>query len=134
MSITASPHFGTEIGDAIPGIPAEGSPGRVRGLLRGRRQDPAWVRPCLIVLLVATGVPYLCNLGAPGWANTFYAGAVQAGTKSWKAFFFGSSDAANFITSTSLPGRCGLWSCRLAPSASTAGASSSPRRRREWRA
>ena len=36
--------------------------------------------------------------GASGWANSFYSAAVQAGTQSWKAFFFGSSDAANFIT------------------------------------
>src|SRR6185312_13892077 len=28
----------------------------------------------------------------------FYSAAVQAGTKSWKAMFFGSSDAANSIT------------------------------------
>lgn len=33
-----------------------------------------------------------------GWANSFYAAAVQAGTKSWKAFFFGSFDASNFVT------------------------------------
>ena len=33
---------------------------------------------------------YLWGLGASGWANSFYSAAVQAGTKSWKAFFFGS--------------------------------------------
>ena len=36
---------------------------------------------------------YLWGLGASGWANSFYSAAVQAGTKSWKAFFFGSFDA-----------------------------------------
>ena len=36
--------------------------------------------------------------GRSGWANSFYSAAVQAGTKSWKAFFFGSSDSSNFIT------------------------------------
>jgi 4-amino-4-deoxy-L-arabinose transferase-like glycosyltransferase len=41
---------------------------------------------------------YLWDLGASGWGNSFYAAAVQAGTKSWKAFFFGSSDSSNFIT------------------------------------
>ena len=30
--------------------------------------------------------------------DSFYSAAVQAGTKSWKAFFFGSSDSSNFIT------------------------------------
>ena len=41
---------------------------------------------------------YIWGLGASGWANSFYAAAVQAGSESWKAFFFGSSDAANSIT------------------------------------
>ena len=49
-------------------------------------------------LLVGTGVAYIWGLGASGWANSFYAAAVQAGSVSWKAFFFGSSDAANSIT------------------------------------
>ena len=39
-------------------------------------------------------VLYLWGLGASGWANAFYSAAVQAGSQSWKAFFFGSSDAA----------------------------------------
>ncbi len=50
------------------------------------------------MLLVATAFLYLWDLGASGWANSFYSAAVQAGTKSWKAFFFGSSDSSNFIT------------------------------------
>ena len=40
-------------------------------------------------------------------ANSFYSAAVQAGTKSWKAFFFGSSDASNFITVDKPP--AALW-------------------------
>jgi 4-amino-4-deoxy-L-arabinose transferase-like glycosyltransferase len=47
---------------------------------------------------VATAFLYLWDLGATGWGNSFYSAAVQAGTKSWKAFFFGSSDSSNFIT------------------------------------
>src|SRR5207248_5273376 len=50
-------------------------------------------------------------LGASGWANSFYSAAVQAGTKSWKAFFFGSSDAANFITVDKPP--AALWVMEL---------------------
>jgi 4-amino-4-deoxy-L-arabinose transferase-like glycosyltransferase/putative flippase GtrA len=72
--------------------------GRIRRWWRGRPEDPAWVRPSLIALLVGTAALYLWNLSASGWANSFYAAAVQAGSKSWKAFFFGSSDAANSIT------------------------------------
>ncbi|WP_415975586.1 ArnT family glycosyltransferase [Rhodococcus sp. 077-4] len=52
----------------------------------------------LVVLLVGTGVAYIWGLGASGWANSFYSAAIQAGSVSWKAFFFGSSDAANSIT------------------------------------
>src|SRR6185437_8753871 len=73
-------------------------PGQVGRFIRGKESDPVWVRPTLLALLAATAVLYLWDLGASGWGNTFYAAAVQAGTKSWKAFFFGSSDSSNFIT------------------------------------
>ncbi len=71
--------------------------GRIARLFR-RPEDPAWARPALLALLAATAALYLIGLSRNGWANAFYAAAVQAGTKSWKAFFFGSFDAANFIT------------------------------------
>jgi 4-amino-4-deoxy-L-arabinose transferase-like glycosyltransferase len=70
-----------------------------------------WIRPGLIVLLVGTAVLYLWGLGASGWANSFYSAAVQAGTKSWQAFFFGSSDASNFITVDKTP--AALWPMEL---------------------
>jgi 4-amino-4-deoxy-L-arabinose transferase-like glycosyltransferase len=70
----------------------------VQRLGRGPGTDPRWARPALIVLLGATALLYLWGLGASGWANSFYSAAVQAGTESWKAFFFGSSDSANSIT------------------------------------
>ncbi len=41
---------------------------------------------------------YPWGLGAIRFGNAFYAAAVQAGTTSWKAFFFGSLDSANLIT------------------------------------
>ena len=63
-----------------------------------RAGEPAWARPALILLLVATAVLYLWRLGDSGYANSFYSAAVQASTKSWKAFFFGSFDSSNFIT------------------------------------
>ncbi len=66
-------------------------------LVRGRPDDPGWVRPGLLALLAATAVLYLWGLGASS-GNSFYAAAVQAGTQSWKAMFFGSLDAANAIT------------------------------------
>ena len=54
-----------------------------------------------------TAVAYIWNLSASGYANSFYAAAVQAGTKSWKAFFFGSIDSSNFITVDKPP--ASLW-------------------------
>jgi 4-amino-4-deoxy-L-arabinose transferase-like glycosyltransferase len=83
------------------------SRGAVRSLVRGRAEDPAWTRPALIGLLAATAVAYLWNLTASGDANSFYAAAVQAGTKSWKALFFGSLDSSNFITVDKPP--ASLW-------------------------
>ena len=71
---------------------------RLSRWLRGQPGDPAWARPALLALLVATGLLYLTGLSRNGWGNEFYAAAVQAGTKSWKAFLFGSLDPANFIT------------------------------------
>jgi 4-amino-4-deoxy-L-arabinose transferase-like glycosyltransferase len=81
--------------------------GRMARLLRGRPQDPAWVRPAVAALLAAAALLYLVGLSRNGWANAFYAAAVQAGTKSWKAFFFGSFDSANFITVDKTP--ASLW-------------------------
>jgi 4-amino-4-deoxy-L-arabinose transferase-like glycosyltransferase len=69
--------------------------------------DPRWVRPSLIALLVATAALYLWDLGASGWANAYYSAAVQAGSHSWKAFLFGSFDAANAITVDKPP--ASLW-------------------------
>ncbi|MBB5826186.1 ArnT family glycosyltransferase [Micromonospora carbonacea] len=71
------------------------------------RPNPAWVRPALAALLLATALLYLWGLGASGWANSFYSAAAQAGSQSWKAFFYGSSDAANSITVDKTP--ASLW-------------------------
>ncbi|MEU4422737.1 glycosyltransferase family 39 protein [Actinoplanes sp. NPDC024001] len=71
------------------------------------RSDARWVRPSLIVLLLLTAVLHLWGLGESGWGNAFYSAAVQAGSESWKAFFYGSSDAANAITVDKTP--ASLW-------------------------
>jgi 4-amino-4-deoxy-L-arabinose transferase-like glycosyltransferase len=70
-----------------------------------------WYRPALAGLLIATAVLYLWGLSESGWANSFYSAAVQAGSESWKAFFFGSSDAANSITVDKTP--LSLWPMAL---------------------
>ena len=64
----------------------------------GTGAKPRWAGPALRALLAATALFWSIGLGRMGWANAFYAAAVQAGTKSWKAFLFGSSDAGNSIT------------------------------------
>ncbi len=69
------------------------------------------MRPALLGLLMAAALLYLIGLGRSGWANAFYSAAVQAGAHSWKAFFFGSSDAANFITVDKPP--ASLWVMEL---------------------
>jgi 4-amino-4-deoxy-L-arabinose transferase-like glycosyltransferase len=69
-------------------------------------------RGALIALLLGTAVLYLWGLGASGYANDFYAAAVQAGTKSWKAMFFGSFDSSNFITVDKPP--ASLWPMEIA--------------------
>ncbi|MEU0965643.1 glycosyltransferase family 39 protein [Streptomyces sp. NPDC005917] len=70
----------------------------VRRLWRGRPEDPRWARPAFLGLLFVTALLYFYNLSASGYANSFYSAAIQAGTKSWKATFFGSLDAGNAIT------------------------------------
>ncbi|MDP4107004.1 MAG: glycosyltransferase family 39 protein [Bacillota bacterium] len=79
--------------------------------VRGRPGVLSWERPALLLLLAATAVAYIWGLGQSGWSNSFYSAAVQAGTKSWKAFFFGSIDAANFITVDKPP--ASLWVMEL---------------------
>ena len=94
----APPH---EAGTAPPPVPGAGRL-RTRG-----DADPAWARPALLGLLLLTAVLYLWDLSASGWGNSFYAAAAQAGSRSWEAFFFVSSDAANSITVDKPP--ASLW-------------------------
>jgi 4-amino-4-deoxy-L-arabinose transferase-like glycosyltransferase len=87
----------------VPRRPGAGPPATAER----RVADARWVRPALIALLVCTAAAYIWDLSASGDANSFYAAAVQAGTKSWKAFFFGSIDSSSFITVDKPP--ASLW-------------------------
>ncbi|MFB0616465.1 ArnT family glycosyltransferase [Streptomyces sp. AGS-58] len=105
---------GGEPSPAAPSrAPGAGTPRQpfVRGLWRGRPEDPRWARPALLGLLATTLVLYLYDLSASGYANSFYSAAVQAGSTSWKAFFFGSLDAGNAITVDKPP--AALWPMEL---------------------
>ncbi|MFI5837755.1 glycosyltransferase family 39 protein [Micromonospora sp. NPDC051300] len=108
-TVTAGP----PVTDAAAGPPATvaGPPGPAAAPAPGPTPtpaaDPRWARPALLGLLAATGLLYLWGLGASGWGNAFYAAAAQAGSESWTAFLYGSSDAANSITVDKTP--ASLW-------------------------
>jgi 4-amino-4-deoxy-L-arabinose transferase-like glycosyltransferase len=68
---------------------------------------PGWTRLGLAALLAGTALLYCWTLSASGYANEYYAAAVQAGTQSWKALLFGSLDAAGAITVDKPP--ASLW-------------------------
>ena len=72
---------------------------------RGLRRH--WYPITLTVLTLGTIAAFLFNLTANGWANSFYAAAVQAGSENWEAFLFGSLDSANAITVDKPP--ASLW-------------------------
>ena len=74
------------------------------------RLHAGWCRPCS-PCWPSPRVPTCGTSALSGYANSFYAAAVQAGTKSWKAFFFGSLDSSNFITVDKSPGS--LWVMEL---------------------
>ena len=82
--------------------------GRMRSLVRGRAEDPAWARPALIALLVAdrgrVSVEPDAHRATPTASTP---PPCRPATKSWKAFFFGSLDSSNFITVDKPP--ASLW-------------------------
>ncbi|WP_390899160.1 ArnT family glycosyltransferase [Streptomyces mirabilis] len=58
---------------------------------------PRWSLPALIAIMALAAVLYSWNLSGSG-LNSFYSSAIYSGTQSWKAWFFGSLDAGNFLT------------------------------------
>ncbi|EFL32299.1 integral membrane protein [Streptomyces viridochromogenes DSM 40736] len=58
---------------------------------------PRWSLPALLAILALAAVLYSWNLSGSS-LNSFYSAAVLSGTQSWKAWFFGSLDAGNFLT------------------------------------
>ncbi len=86
---------------------------------RRKRRPPSADRPLACgtpdlcaALLVADRRRSTCGAWAPrATANDFYAAAVQAGTKSWKALLLGSFDASNLITVDKPP--ASLWVMEL---------------------
>ncbi|MFE4574674.1 ArnT family glycosyltransferase [Streptomyces chartreusis] len=88
MTSATDPHpQPTVTADAPPPAPHRAPPDRA----------PRWSLPALIAILILAAVLYSWNLSGSG-LNSFYSAAVLSGTQSWKAWFFGSLDAGNFIT------------------------------------
>ncbi|MGY1431235.1 ArnT family glycosyltransferase [Streptomyces sp. MN12] len=58
---------------------------------------PRWSSPALLAILVLAAGLYSWNLSGAS-LNSYYSAAVLSGTESWKAWFFGSLDAGNFLT------------------------------------
>jgi hypothetical protein len=71
---------------------------RLRRLVRGRPADPSWSRPALVGIAVLAGLLVLWGLTRNGYANSYYAEAVQAGTHSWKALLTNSVDGSGFVS------------------------------------
>ncbi|MEV5655668.1 glycosyltransferase family 39 protein [Streptomyces sp. NPDC052291] len=107
---TLDPAYAPDRPDTPPGHARAGT-SFPRRVWRGRAGDAPWVRPAFLSLLLAITLAYFWNLSASGYANSFYSAAVQAGSESWKAFFFGSLDSANAITVDKPPAT--LWPMAL---------------------
>ncbi|MFF7543536.1 glycosyltransferase family 39 protein [Streptomyces canus] len=89
MTSATDPHAPTETvsADWPPPVPATASPDKA----------PRWSLPALLAILVLADVLYGWNLSENS-LNSFYSSAIYSGTQSWKAWFFGSLDAGNFLT------------------------------------
>ncbi|MET7570670.1 glycosyltransferase family 39 protein [Streptomyces sp. NPDC005492] len=81
------PHTDPASADWPPPAPPEAAP----------EKAPRWSLPALLAIMVLAAVLYSWNLTGSS-LNSFYSSAVYSGTQSWKAWFFGSLDAGNFIT------------------------------------
>src|SRR5258708_22415897 len=98
MTITADMPSQTTAADEPPR-----RDGMLTRLVFGDGSQPRWVRPALLVLLVATAVLYLWALGSSGWANSYYAAAVQAGAQGWQAALVVAPDPRNPHTGAQTP-------------------------------
>ncbi|MEU6772723.1 glycosyltransferase family 39 protein [Streptomyces sp. NPDC046759] len=86
----------TSATDPLP-HPAAAAPGPPAPDTTAPPRAPRWSLPVLLAILLLAAALYAWNLSGSS-LNTFYSGAVWAGTKSWKAWFFGSLDPGNFLT------------------------------------
>ncbi|MDQ0029518.1 glycosyltransferase family 39 protein [Arthrobacter bambusae] len=96
-SITVS-HPARDQNAAAPAAPGEAALAKRWERLAYGENQPRWVRPSAAALLLVAALVYLWNLTNSGYANSFYAAAIQSGTKDWTALLFASLDPSNAIT------------------------------------
>ncbi|MEV6736700.1 glycosyltransferase family 39 protein [Streptomyces sp. NPDC051104] len=94
--MTSATHSRSEVPGRppVPGSPVAGPP---HGPSPDSGTAPRWSLPALLAILALAAVLYSWNLSGSS-LNSFYSAAVLSGTQSWKAWFFGSLDAGNFLT------------------------------------
>lgn len=104
-STTAAAHTVAAALATGPAAPAE------RPRVTRPRDRPRKEKLCLVGLLVLAAFVYFYNLTVSKHGNEFYAAAEWAGSQSWKAMLFGSSDSGNSITVDKPP--ASLWASAL---------------------
>ncbi|MDX6432223.1 MAG: hypothetical protein QOE54_4589 [Streptosporangiaceae bacterium] len=109
--LSPSVRHGSPVNSAHSGAHRQPNPGLVRRTFLGRPEDPRWARPALWAVLALAALLYGWGISSQS-GNSYYSAAVLSGTKSWKAFFFGSLDAGNYITVDKPP--LALWVQALA--------------------
>jgi 4-amino-4-deoxy-L-arabinose transferase-like glycosyltransferase len=67
---------------------------RAHRLVRGREADPAWERPALWLVALLAGALTFWGLTRNGYANTYYAEAAQAASRSWTAWLTNAVDTS----------------------------------------
>ena len=103
----SAPLHGARAADAPDHLPLTGSRPTTAGGADNQAPSRLETRLSLAALLLATAALYLVGLSASGYANSFYSAAAQAGSTSWKAWFFGALDGGSAITVDKPP--AALW-------------------------
>ena len=99
--MTTSADLGQPPGAGVPAVataPGDNTARTAQPESRITESRAAWVRFAPLAVGFLAAAIYLWNLDVSGYANTYYSAAAQAASQSWSAMFFGSIDAAGFIT------------------------------------
>jgi len=81
-------------------VPNEPVIARLPGIARAwqLQSEASWAPAATIGVAALAFLVYVVNLTVSNYANTYYSAAALAASQSWSAWFFGSVDAANFIS------------------------------------